>query len=376
MESRNIVLSIILPTFNERGNIVALVERIKRALSRDLDFEILFVDDSTDNTHEIIAQEKRKDDRIRLIRRREENRTGLATAVIRGIDDARGEYVVCLDSDLQHPPEIIPALLEKAILEKAHIVVGARYLVGGGSAGLGSAYRRFVSLAVKYFTQIIFIPTRLTTDPGSGLFLFQRNILGGGLAVLRPIGFKILIEILVRGQYDVTKVFDVPYSFQSREAGSSKANFKQGTDFIKHLWLLFSTVPEAGRFIKFCIVGGSGVVVNLGILYILAEHWGVRQNLAWFIAVSVSIFNNFILNSLFTYSDKKSLSRKESIRRMMAYYALSFVTILFNFSMFRFGIFIGLNYIVAALFGILFSTAFNFILVTKVVWRKIVSVAR
>lgn len=370
------MLSIILPTFNERGNIVALVERVKQALSRDLDFEILFVDDSTDDTHEIIAQEKRKDDRIRLIRRREENRTGLATAIIRGIDDACGEYVVCLDSDLQHPPEIIPVLLEKAISEKAHIVVGARYLAGGGSAGLGSAYRRFISLAVKYFTQIIFIPTRLTTDPGSGLFLFQRNILGGELVVLRPIGFKILIEILVRGQYDVTKVFDVPYNFQSREVGSSKANFKQGADFIKHLWLLFSTVPEAGRFIKFCIVGGSGVVVNLGILYILAEYWGVRQNLAWFIAVSVSIFNNFILNSLFTYSDKKSLSRKESIRRMVVYYALSFVTILFNFSMFRFGIFLGLNYIVAALFGILFSTALNFILVTKVVWRKIVPAAK
>jgi len=373
----NILLSVVLPTFNERDNIIVLVDRIKRALSSDLDFEIIFVDDSTDDTKDLITLESLKDSRVKLIRRNQEDRTGLATAIVRGIQEAQGLYVACLDSDLQHPPEAIPILFKKAILENAHIVIGARYVSGGDSAGLSGIYRRIISIFTKYFIQIIFIPTRLTTDPGSGFFLFRKNILapGGGI-VLRPTGFKILIEILMRGIYDPAKVFDVPYKFQSREFGSSKASFNQGISFIKHVIVLFYSVPEAGRFIKFCIVGGTGVIINLGTLYILSDIFHINQDVAWFISILVSVFNNYKLNSIFTYNDKKSSSYKESMYRMFMYYTLSFVTLLFNFLIFKVGIHVGLYYLISALLGILLSTILNFILLTKIIWgNKFVNVS-
>lgn len=115
-----------------------------------------------------------------MIHRPKSQRTGLATAFIEGFDKAKGEYLCCIDSDLQHPPEAIYKLYKKALEDQAEIVFGTRYIKGGSSEGLGSLktlygiYRRAVSIGLKYFTQILFIPTRQTTDPLGGFFLFKK----------------------------------------------------------------------------------------------------------------------------------------------------------------------------------------------------------
>lgn len=365
-------LSIVLPTFNERENVEPLLERLYSVMEEFKgDFEILFVDDSTDDTPEIINRQIEKNSEIRMIHRVGQERTGLATAFIRGFEEAQGKYVLCMDTDLQHPPEKAPELLRRALNDGADVVVGSRYIKGGSAIGLGSLktlygiYRRAVSVGLKYFIQIIFIPIRKTSDPGSGFFLFKKNILSG--VELQPKGFKILIEVLMRAKYE--KVSEVPIVFAVRENDDSKATIGQGIEFLKHIWFIFKTVPEAGRFLKFCIVGLSGVVVNLGILSFLVELFSVAERPAYIVAVAVSILTNYFFNSFFTYGDKKSPSRAESMRRVLYYYTISVAVMFFNFAIYSFCLSFGLHYIISAIIGIMAATALNFVLATKLVWK-------
>ncbi len=365
--NKKILLTIVLPTYNEKENVEPLLSKINDTFSaRNYEYEILFIDDSSDETPNIIKQISRKDNRINLIHRNEDERTGLATAFVKGFEEASGKYICCLDSDLQHPPQKMIVMLEEAIVENADIVIASRYTKGGSAIGLDGMYRKFISIALRYFVQILFIQTRKTTDPGSGFFLFRKDILNG--AELQPKGFKILIEILMRTKYN--KVSQIPYTFLPRKNEESKATMSQGIELLKHLWFIFTTVPEAGRFIKFCIVGGTGVVVNLGVLFILVEYFSLGKNLSWFVAVVLSIASNFTLNNIFTYKDCNSSSYSESIKRVAYYYFISLGVMVFNFAIYRVGIFLGFHYMLAAFVGILFSTFLNFVLATKIVWKK------
>jgi len=365
-------LTILLPTFDEKGNVVPLVEKITGALQdKNWDYEILFVDDSSDQTPEVIRELAQKNSRIVLFHREKEERTGLATAFLKGFEVAQGQYICCMDSDLQHPPETIPALYQEALDKDADLVVATRYTKGGSAVGLGSLktfygfYRRLVSLGFKYFTQILFIPTRKTSDPLGGFFLLKKDLVKG--IYFQPKGFKILVEILMRT--DPQKVAEVPYVFLARENDQSKASLKQGLEFLKHLWIIFKTVPEAGRFIKFCLVGLSGVLVNLGVLFFLVEALDQNENWAWFWSVIISIFSNFILNNFFTYSDRKSPSRRESLKRVAYYYITSFLGMGVNFIFYWGAREAGAHYLLAALIGVVAATLVNFYLATKVVWR-------
>ena len=372
--NKKINLTIIPPTFNEKGNVKPLLNAIEKTFkNRKVNFEVLFVDDSSDETPEVIKKEikDRKNMNIRMIHRPKERRTGLATAFIEGFEKAEGEYICCIDSDLQHPPEKIYDLYQKAIEDGAEIVFGTRYTKGGSAEGLGSLktfygiYRRAVSMGLKYFTQIIFIPTRQTSDPLGGFFLLKKSILKG--AKLYPRGFKISVEVLMRTKHN--KVSEVPYKFLARENDDSKATLKQGVEFFKHLWNIFTTIPEAARFLKFCIVGGSGVFVNLGTLFVLVEFFHFGKTTGWALAVILSIFTNYFLNSVFTYGDKKSETRNESMRRVLFYYLISFFTMFFNFLVYQSLLNFGIYYLLGAFAGILAATILNFILVTKIVWR-------
>lgn len=375
MSSNQKILSIILPTFNEKGNVKTLVEKITKSFKNtNHDYEIIFADDSNDNTPEIIKNEINQDSRIELI---DGPGKGLAPAFIKGFGVSHGKYICCIDADLQHPPEKIIELLEKAIETDADIVTGTRYSKGGSAIGLGNLktcyglYRRTVSLGMKCFTQIIFIQTRKTSDPLGGFFLFKKSILDK--AKLQPKGFKILVEILMRTKYK--KVEEVPYTFLPRENDDSKATIAQGLEFFNHLWFIFRTIPEAGRFLKFCIVGLSGVFINLGILTLLVEIFHQdKDGIAYIIAILISILTNFSINSIFTYSDKRSSSRKESIRRMISYYVISGLVMLFNYAIYRFCLSIGIFYLFSAFIAIIFATGLNFVLATKLVWKMKVKV--
>lgn len=225
-----ISLSLVIPTYNERPNIVPLVAELVVALGGS-SWEVVFVDDSTDGTDARIAELGRSDARIRLIHR-DENRGGLAGAVVEGIAVARGTYVGVLDADLQHPPDRVPLLLDEAVRSDVDVVVASRYISGGSAGGLEGPLRVFYSRGLRFLSRSIF-PRRLATisDPLGGYFIVRRSVLDG--VSLRPIGYKILLEILVRCKW--TSAGEVPYCFDTRRYGTSKATFRQGVQFLRHI---------------------------------------------------------------------------------------------------------------------------------------------
>lgn len=288
-------LSIIVPTFNEGGNVSELVRRIGSALDGE-DFEIVFVDDSTDDTPEIIrgvAAASRFP--VRLIHR-DAPEGGLSGAVLEGFRSADARWCLVMDGDLQHPPEDIPRMLDRARRGDVDIVVASRYVAGGTAGGLAGATRTAVSRTSTVLTKAMF-PRKLhgCTDPMTGFFLVDRDTID--LASLRPRGFKILLEILARRQM---RIGEVPFAFATRYAGESKASFTQGIRFLTQLAML-----RFGRMSAFALVGGVGAIANLVIMWGLIRL-GMDYLPAAIIASEVTIIGNFLLLEYLVFSDMRA----------------------------------------------------------------------
>lgn len=226
-------VTILLPTYNEANNIAPLLRALHRVLDGTKhEYEILIIDDSNDNTPRVIRNMMKVYPEVRLIHRQKKDRTGLATAFVDGFREASGKYILCMDSDLQHPPEVVPNLIEAIENSESDIIVATRYLSGGGADGLGTLYRKFASHVCRVLSWIFLPQTRKTTDPGSGFFVLKKELIAdvsfGGLR-----GFKILVDILSRTPW--SQVSEVPYVFRKRENEESKATFEQGYQFIRHL---------------------------------------------------------------------------------------------------------------------------------------------
>jgi dolichol-phosphate mannosyltransferase len=226
-------LSLVIPTFNERENVVPLLEELEAALD-GVSWQAVFVDDSTDGTDELLAEIAAGDARVRLIHRLE-NRGGLAGAVVEGLAEAQGSYVCVIDADLQHPPSRILELLDRARTDGADVVIASRYVDGGSPGGLDGPMRRFFSNGLKLLSKTLF-PRRLrgVTDPLGGYFVIRRGLVQA--IQLRPLGYKILLEILIRCPWRA--LAEVPYRFEPRRHGQSKADLRQGVRFLRHLSLL------------------------------------------------------------------------------------------------------------------------------------------
>jgi glycosyltransferase involved in cell wall biosynthesis len=225
----NVDLSVVVPTRNEEDNILVLLARVDAALA-GISYELIVVDDSDDETPRVVESEAVAGRPVRLIHRHGRERAGgLSSAVVEGFRAARGIHLACLDADLQHPPEMVPKLL--AALERADLVVASRYTSGGDGGGLDGPTRRLGSLIAKVLAQILVPNARLSSDPLGGFFALRRDAIEG--IALRPVGFKILLEILARGH--VRRVVDVPYAFRPRQSGRSKADFGQLRMYLRHL---------------------------------------------------------------------------------------------------------------------------------------------
>ncbi|HUK52681.1 MAG TPA: polyprenol monophosphomannose synthase, partial [Candidatus Binatia bacterium] len=226
------MISVVIPTYKERANIGRLVERTGAALATlGEEFELIIVDDnSPDGTGEEVrrlAAEGRP--WLRLLVR--ENERDLSTAVIAGWRIARGEILGCMDADLQHPPETLPKLVQELRRTGADIVVGSRYVAGGGVSHW-SLFRRFISWSATLMASLI-LPGTLgrVHDPMSGFFVVRRAVLER--VALNPIGYKILLEVLAKGNY--ARVLEVPYVFEERSKGGSKMSSKTVFQYLAHL---------------------------------------------------------------------------------------------------------------------------------------------
>jgi dolichol-phosphate mannosyltransferase len=305
-------LSVVLPTRNEAAGIDLLWARLGPALA-GLGAEVCFVDDSDDGTPARLRALERAEPRVRcLLRQGEERAGGLSTAVVAGLHMARGELVCVMDADLQHPPELIPAMVAAAEAG-ADLVVASRYVRGGSAMGLDGSVRRLVSRAAGLVARALFGEARKSTDPLSGYFLCRRRLVEG--IEFRPVGFKILLELLVcvPGQ----RVVDVPLRFEARAAGSSKASARQGMLFLRHVASLFFGVDGSARLWKFGLVGTSGLGLFLPVLWALSGPAGVPPLLAFLPAFATSFAWNTLWNSVWTFADLRRRPREGRVRRFI-----------------------------------------------------------
>jgi dolichol-phosphate mannosyltransferase len=294
------VVSLVIPTRNEASNIEPLVSRIKAALA-DTPFELCFVDDSEDSTAEVLIELARADPSVRcLLRHGADRKGGLSTAVVAGLRMARGRYACVIDADLQHPPELVPVLLAEAE-RGADLVVASRYAPGGSHEGLSGAARRLVSRAATLVARMLFSEARQSSDPLSGFFLCRRALIDG--IEFRPVGFKILLELLVC--MPELRVVDVPMTQAARGNGVSKATAGQGLLYLRHLRSLFFDVPGSARPWKFGLVGLSGVGVFLPVLAIMTGVVGLHPLVAFVPAFVLSAVWNTVMNWRVTFGDQR-----------------------------------------------------------------------
>ncbi len=369
--SRKPLLMVVIPTRNEADNIARLVRELRAGLS-GVEYRLVFVDDSTDETPEKVKELSERHGGIDLIHREKPEREGgLSTAVTTGMDVVAGKsvYTCVMDADLQHPPEKVREMLDAAQESDADVVVASRYAESGSYTGFSSLPRQAVSAGSKYLAQIVFKEARKTTDPMTGFFLVKNEAISG--LQFRPTGFKVLLEILVCASG--LKVVEVPFEFRARNAGVSKANVHQGLEYLTHILNLFWYVPSAGRFWKFALVGASGVLVNMLTLIFLAEYLDAHKVIAWMFAVGLSILTNFLLNSAFTWRDVRHASRIHFFLRGALAYPVAIVGIGANFAVYypllKYVSDAFPYYAIFAFLGIVAGTSVNFVLSARLVFR-------
>jgi dolichol-phosphate mannosyltransferase len=340
-------LSVVLPTFREGATIGPMLRELQQHLA-GVDVEYIVVDDASDDG--TAEQARAACPAARVIVRR------LATAVVRGIKEATGTFVLVMDADGQHPPEVARRLLEKAEATGADLVAGSRYIEGGSGSGLGPV-RKLVSAGASTLARVALPPVRRQglTDPMTGLFLVRRDRVQPD--ALRPTGYKILLEIV--GRCPIRSVAEVGYRFRDRRGGQSKLGGAVIFQYLAHLVALGWSHPENQRLLRFALVGASGVVVNLGILAVLHGLIGIRDLLAVPIAIEASILSNWLLNDRFTFRDRR---HDHIVQRLLKFNLVSLLSLGVQFSTYYvltrgFGLF----YLLAAFIAIVVAFGANYL---------------
>ncbi|MBI2581421.1 polyprenol monophosphomannose synthase [Candidatus Woesearchaeota archaeon] len=218
-------VSIVIPTFNERGNIEKLVPEIFRSCKGlNADVEVVIVDDNSPDGTGKVAEELGKRYNVKVIYR--SGKLGLASAVIKGFSESRSEILGAMDADRSHPAEVLPRLITPLLHGEADIAVGSRYVKGGG-VEVWPFHRRMVSRIATLLAK----PLTPVKDAMSGLFFLRRGVIEG--VSLNAKGYKIGLEVLVKGNYD--KVCEVPYVFRNRFYGKSKLSLMEYAHYLRNL---------------------------------------------------------------------------------------------------------------------------------------------
>ena len=357
-------LSMVIPTRNEAGNIEPLLMRIHQAV-KGIAVEVVFVDDSTDETPDVIR--KLQDWfplPIKLIARPAERRkNGLGGAVVEGFQAAQGTWLGVMDADLQHPPEMIPRLLRHAQKSGSDVVIGSRLAPGGDSSSLGFT-RNMISHVFALTTRIAF-PQRLwnVTDPLTGFFLTKRSSLNPN--GLKPDGFKILLEILVSHPH--LKVSEVPIQFGHRNAGESKASIKETVKFFRGLYRLRMAGNE--NFMRFLLVGMSGLVVNSLALVAFTELAGIHYVISAAIATQVSTLWNFGLTETWVFG--KRATERPFVQRLVSFLLINNLLLILRGPIITLLVGrLGIHYLIANLASLFVMTLLRYLLADKWIWNK------
>lgn len=372
-------LSLIVPTYNESGNIEKIVRLLTQMLDQALpgDYELIVVDDDSPDYTWQLAQALIPDyPALRVMRRQEER--GLSTAVIRGWQAAQGEFLGVIDGDLQHPPETLLQLLTK-LEDGASLAVASRHVEGGG-VSTWSATRRFLSRGAQLLGLIILprVVSRVS-DPMSGYFLVQRAAIAD--VRLSPVGYKILIEVIGRGA--IGHIAEVGYVFNERKEGESKVTWKQYTDYFQHLLRLRISSGRIGRlrrrlnfpldrFLRFGLVGLSGVFVDMAVFYALRVWLGLPIARSVILSAEAAVINNFVWNDLWTFGDisRQQPSKRQQLKRFIKFNLICLAGIILQALIVSLlHDFFGINEFVSKLLAIAIVTFWNFWINLKLSWR-------
>lgn len=292
-------LSVIVPTFNERDNVSELVSRLERSLEGKA-WEVIFVDDdSPDGTAACVREIAQHDPRVRCIQRI--GRRGLSSACIEGMMSSSSPFFAVLDGDCQHDEALLPAMLEALKSGEADLVVGSRYMNGGGIGGWDSSRARMSQFATRLSKAVI---KHELSDPMSGFFAVRREALEAGVRGLSGMGFKILLD-LVASSPGTTRLKEMPYEFRSRHAGESKMDSQAMWDYL--MLLVDKAVGRfiPVRFVAFALVGAIGVLVHFTVLTALFRALSLPFTISQAGGTAAAMLCNFVFNNALTFRDMR-----------------------------------------------------------------------
>jgi dolichol-phosphate mannosyltransferase len=223
-----VTLSVVVPTYGEAENLGHLIPQISKVLGEHaIDHEIIVVDDdSGDGTEGVMTELRAAGHAARLISRVGER--GLSSAVMRGFDEARGVYVLCMDADLSHPPAALPELLAALKSPGVDFVIGSRYVAGGGTDADWGLLRWLNSKGATLLAR----PFTTAKDPLAGFFALRRETYASAQK-LNPIGYKIGLELIVK--CNCRNIREVPIQFVDRRYGETKLNLREQLRYLQHL---------------------------------------------------------------------------------------------------------------------------------------------
>ena len=297
-------LSIIVPALNEAQNLPTLLQRIDAALQliSPIHYEVIVVDDnSKDGTAEVCAQLATQYPVKLLVRTEPKN--GLSGAVLFGMAQAAGKYLVVMDADLQHPPERLADLLKPLQTGEADFVLGSRYVAGGSTEADWSFFRQINSGVATFLARPF---AGRVTDPMSGFFALERKTYQNAQR-LTPVGYKIALELMCKGR--VRRVQEIPIHFSHRLHGQSKLSLKQQFRYLEHLSRLYDfKFPRASPVVKFLIVTLAAWAAGLA-AYAIVLSAGVGPIAAPVIAYAADILATSVFHARYVTRQREFIVR-------------------------------------------------------------------
>lgn len=356
-------LAVIVPTYNEVENVPEIVRRVVLALE-GIDWELIFVDDdSPDATWQRVRAIGRNDRRIRVLQR--VGRRGLSSACIEGMLSTSAPYLAVIDGDLQHDETRLAMMLATLKGGDLDIVVGSRYVDGGGVGDWDARRQTMSRLAGAIGRRLIKVDLK---DPMSGFFMLKADLFQGCVRNLSGIGYKILLDIFASCPQP-PRFAEVPYAFANRSAGESKLDKAVLWEYLLMLLqkVLGPLIPI--RFIAFSLIGGLGVLVHLSVLWALHRVAGFDFLIGQSAATLVAMTSNFFLNNLLTYRDMR-LRGWSLLRGWVTFTLACSVGALANVGIATYLFEVDSSWILSAVAGILVGAVWNYAVTAVYTWRK------
>jgi dolichol-phosphate mannosyltransferase len=356
-------LAVVIPTYNERENILRVLERLAQVLS-GISYEAIVVDDdSPDGTSEAVREIARRARHVRLIRR--VGRRGLASACLEGILSSSAPYIAVMDGDLQHDEATLPRMLQLAREHGLDVVVASRNISGASMGTFSKGRVQLSNLGLRLSRLILHTEV---SDPMSGFFVVDRRFLNQVIYRTSGIGFKILVDLLASAPRPV-KLEEVPYTFRTRGAGESKLDLAVSLEYVYLVLdkLIGDLIPL--RFAMYVVVGAAGVILHLATLALLYLHGSASFRTSQIAATFLAMTFNFLLNNLITYRDSR-LRGKRLLVGIVTFYAACSVGSAINLSVSETLLRQGTPWLFSGFIGLAISSVWNYGVTSVTTWRR------